>query len=491
MKVETPQLRWHQIINPQTKQDAGANGPILSCSLLTINDNVGILATAGNTEVNLWKVGFTPDAARMSAKKRNNDIIDIESEPQQQQLSSHILVQPQTSNSTTSNNTINEHTQITHLVTLSRGSNERNINAVKFSPSGQHLVSAGDAGTIVMWSIPTTSSNNNDNNLQFWSTIEKETDLHMKIIFNQTEDIMDVSWSSDSKRFMVCSMDHTVVVYEKTITGSTASSSNTTTGAAAGADSNNNKMGWITVHRSSKDHTHYIQGVSYDPQGVYLASMGSDRMVKVYSRKNLKDGVIRGELAKYEEENTEEGGNKQDDKKKGILQTKVLPDLLTNTNFALQNKIKTMKFLNMDTNKNKAADKESSTDEAGGESANTPNAKRHHMFADELTLGSFFRRLAFTTDGAFLVVPAALWHGSSKNGEGKSAPPSSPTSVVSNEDKLSESSFATYLFARHHFDQPYKVLTGLEKVRCWTIWTLLANVNGSMQFGLSNRNSLT
>jgi hypothetical protein len=33
------------------------------------------------------------------------------------------------------------------------------------------------------------------------------------------------------------------------------------------------------------------------------------------------------------------------------------------------------------------------------------------MFANELTLGSFFQRLSFTTDGAFLVVPAALWHG--------------------------------------------------------------------------------
>ena len=83
------------------------------------------------------------------------------------------------------------------------------------------------------------------------------------------------------------------------------------------------------------------------------------------------------------------------------------------------------------------------------------------MFVDELTAGSFFRRLAFTPDGAFLIVPAALWHGTD-NTSSSNNPPGSPTSVM-NSDKLAESSFATYLFARHHFEQPYKVLTGLEK----------------------------
>ena len=99
---------------------------------------------------------------------------------------------------------------------------------------------------------------------------------------------------------------------------------------------------------------------------------------------------------------------------------------------------------------------------------NNSSVKRHHMFADELTLGSFFRRLSFTTDGAFLVVPAALWHGRKDlaSSESDASQPGSPTSVVSNDvGKLAESSFATYLFARHHFEQPYKVLTGLEKVR--------------------------
>ena len=494
MKVETPQLRWHQIVNPQTKQDAGANGPILSCSLLTINDNVGVLATAGNTEVNLWRVGFTPNEARVSAvtssKSNSNSNNDTATK-------NHILVQPQTatSSSTTTSgnknnsNNITEHTQIEHIATLSRGTNERSINAVKFSPSGHHLLAAGDAGTIVVWTVPTTSVGT------YWSTaVQSETDLPMKIIFNQTEDVMDVSWSADSKRFTVCSLDHTVTVWEN-VDNNNINNSNGN-GNGSGSSSTVVSSEWKNVHRSSKDHTHYVQGVAYDPKGVYLASMGSDRMVKIYSRKNtVKDGVVKGELAKYTttttttattaegEDASEEGGEGEgeQERKKAILQTKVLPELLTNSNFVLQNKIKTMKFLNA-ANKSGGDNKASSNNESNNSKNSTtmedtaaannnnnaaPNAKRHHMFADELTLGSFFRRLSFTTDGAFLVVPAALWHGrnnGNNNDVGKVAP-GSPTSVSAVDGKLAESSFATYLFARHHFDQPYKVLTGLEKVR--------------------------
>jgi chromatin assembly factor 1 subunit B len=88
--------------------------------------------------------------------------------------------------------------------------------------------------------------------------------------------------------------------------------------------------------------------------------------------------------------------------------------------------------------------------------------EKRHLFADELTVGSFFRRLAFTPDGAFLIVPAALWHGdleSSSSGLG-SNDPACPKSF----DKLTDPSFGTYLFVRHCFERPYKVLAGLEKV---------------------------
>jgi len=459
MKVETPQILWHQVINPTQKKEAGKNSPILSCSLLDCQDGTGLLATAGNTEVNLWRVNFIDNAVRMDATKRNilvkpqipgaansgggssggdNDV-DMSDEPTSQQRRS-------------------EHTRIEHMVTLTRGTNERNINAVKFSLDGYHLAAAGDGGTIVVWSTMMTNNNRSSTaaTLQSWKQLQQETDLQMKIIFNQSDDVMDIAWSTDSKRFTVCSLDHTLTVWEHV--------------------HKSNEIEWRNVHRSGKDHTHYIQGVAVDPKGVYMASQGSDRMVKLYTRKNVKENVMKGEMNKYEvvrdnddsspssdqdvtmasspeDNNTHREMDAED--KKSIRENKVLPSILTNSTFALSSRTKTLKFLNAP---------ECNDDKGENNNTATPNPKRHHMFVDELTAGSFFRRLAFTPDGAFLIVPAALWHGtdSTTRNDNHGAPPGSPTSVM-NSDKLAESSFATYLFARHHFEQPYKVLAGLEK----------------------------
>ena len=464
MKVETPQILWHQVINPTQKKEAGKNSPILSCSLLDCQDGTGVLATVGNTEVNLWRVSLIDNVVRMdfNSNKKN------------------ILVKPQVSSAASSagagfcaddiSDAPSEHTRVEHMVTLTRGTNERNINAVKFSPDGRHLAAAGDGGAIVVWSVITNNTSSAAFTTQSWKLLQEETDLQMKIIFNQSDDVMDIAWSSNSKRFIVCSLDHTLTVWENFITNKSSGDNE-----------------WRNVHRSGKDHTHYIQGVAIDPKGVYMASQGSDRMVKIYTRKSVKENVIKVELNKYEvvressasstdkdedmtssEEETNINGDlsKSDkmsfDDKKAILENKVLPDLLTNSTFALSSKIKTLKFLNA------PADSKSETNDYNdGDNNITANSiqnpKRHHMFVDELTAGSFFRRLAFTPDGAFLIAPAALWHGiDSTSKSDNSDPPRSPTSVM-NSDKLAESSFATYLFARHHFEKPYKVLAGLEK----------------------------
>ena len=241
---------------------------------------------------------------------------------------------------------------------------------MRFSPDYKHLAAVGDGGLVVAWTLPNTC---NANAAQ-WAALSEEKDLKFKIIYNQSDDVMDLSWSADSKRFSVCSLDHTVAVFERDDTE------------------------WKSVFRSSKDHSHYVQGVAFDPKGVYMASQGSDRTVKVYARKakEVDDLTKKFELGKA----------------------------------------KTIKSFHL------------------GEK------EKKHLFADELTLGSFFRRLAFTPDGAFLVVPAALWHGDAEQVVTEGGQPASPNSV----DKLNEASFGTYLFARHCFEKPYKVLAGLDKV---------------------------
>ena len=324
-------------------KDNGKSFPILSCHL--VDSTSTVLATAGGCEINLWNVHKLPEDTRANTTERK------------------ILM----------NSMDEEHTKIEHLLTLSRGTNERTINCVRFSPDFRNLAAVGDGGLVVVWTLPEHISVADAGQ---WAKLTEEKELKFKIIYNQSDDVMDLSWSSDSKRFTVCSLDHTVAVFES-----------------------DGSSEWKTVFRSTKDHTHYVQGVAFDPKGVYVASQGSDRSVKVYIRK-----------AKEEED--------------------------LNKKFEL-GRARTIKSVNVGEEEKK---------------------EKRYLFADEITLGSFFRRLAFTPDGAFLVVPAALWHGNSEQVDGDQ--PGSPKSV----DKLNEASFGTYLFARHCFEKPYKILAGLDKV---------------------------
>jgi WD40 repeat protein len=349
MKVETPQILWHDTHNMSAK-DNGKSFPILSCHLT----NTSVLATAGGCEINLWHVSPLP------AADRTND--------------GGIL---NTQNST-------NHTSVQHLLTLSKGTNERTINCIRFSPDEQHLAAVGDGGLVVLWTLPSTTSSS-------WSSLSSEKDLKFKIIYNQSDDVMDLSWSTNSKRLSLCSLDHTVSVFEH----------------------HDGESTWKPVFKSTKDHGHYVQGVALDPRGVYMASMGSDRSLKVYVRKGVKEEEDLGK--KFE-----------------------------------LGKVKSVKMWSGD-----------DCGVVGG--AMVEKKEKKHLFVDELTLGSFFRRLAWTPDGAFLIVPAGLWHGlESEGGETDAAimPGGSPRGV----DKLSEASFGTYMFARHAFEKPYKVLAGLDKV---------------------------
>lgn len=285
MKVETPQILWN------AEEDKGINAALMSVSMTQSGLDAGdhVLVTAGTTSVlNLW-----------SFRKA-----------------------------------------IDYLCSLTR--HEGPVNAVAFSPDGLHLATAGDAGAIIVWSVP-PSKRGNGHGRHFWSTVTREQELAVQIVARVGEAVCDLSWSSDSRRFVAGTIDHAVICVEY------------------------QQVDWKVVWRNGMEHTHFVQGVAYDPLGVYLASMSSDRSVRVFTRK--------------------------DKPKLEIL-----------------NKTKKIKY-------------------------HTVQGKKQHLFADESTLQSFVRRLDWTPDGAYLIVPAALWHGS----------------------------FATLIYARHLYHAPCRVWTGLAR----------------------------
>jgi len=375
MKIETPQILWHN----GADNDSNKNAPLYSVTMLesglcqdSLTSYGHVLATCGNSsDINLWKLSFRDD------------------------VSSKRIIQNQ------------PNTKIEHMLSLKR--HERSVNAVAFSPDGLHLATAGDGGSILVWSVP-PSKRGNQNGRHFWSTLTKEGDLTFRLVSSPCEGINDISWSPDSKRFVVGSIDHCVHVYEDASYDTNI----------ANPDKPQLESQWRSVYRNTLDHTHFVQGVSFDPLGVYLASMGSDRTVRVYARKpppKFKKKVLRPKDA-------------NDGPLPPPEHAAMVEQLLVNYKLEL-GKGKILKHR-----------------EFPSEDDSAP-PKKQNLFADESTVESFFRRLSWTVDGAFLVTPCALWHPDSDNEDDK---------------ENSSPSFATLLFARHQYDKPYKVLPGLEKV---------------------------
>jgi len=263
---------------------------------------------------------------------------------------------------------------------------------------------------------------------------------------------MDVSWSNDEQRLVVGTLDHSVLVFQNTILNT---NNGPTTTAAIGGSTDD----WTCVYRNEREHTQYVQGVSFDPVGVYMASQGSDRTVRVWMRKRAaktggrgtKKKVLAavdrnaGDLAVSQGEAAAGGGNWPDGKFEIMPKPKVLKYRIERH---------TVKERVVVPNEGMAVEgnvgEEANGQKVGGGTVVTQ--KKHHLFADESTVESFFRRLAWTVDGAFLITPASIWKGGVGGGGAGTAGGNSATP-----------SFAVYLFARHHFDRPYKVLSGFDK----------------------------
>ena len=309
------------------------------------------------------------------------------------------------------------------------------------------------------------------------------------------EDIFDIAWSPDSKRFVICSLDHSIAVIQIETeieidnnnsnnnnnssndgTVAPASSSNTTNSHSHSATtattlfthptnkdehknnhpttipmSENSKKSKNSKHKNQtekwsiisrhKDHTHYVQGIAYDPMGVYIASQASDRTVRIMSRKpppkeKLLLSSSQEEEVKYEVES-----------KQQVIKYYREIDIAANNN---NNTV--MKEMNKKMNV-----KNDNTDETNDQQQSKQREKqalKRHLFCDESSLESFYRRLSWTPDGAFLIAPAGLWSRSTAK---------SSTSTSTTDPSYSYS-YSTLIFARHRFeDGPVAVLSGHAK----------------------------
>lgn len=121
------------------------------------------------------------------------------------------------------------------------------------------------------------------------------------------------------------------------------------------------------VHAVLSDHAHYVQGVAWDPANGHIATLSGDRTCRIHAAPLLS---------------SQQKGRKQ-----------AAPSSLCGCQHILLKR-------DVPADAHQAA---RATD--GKPEQSHPPPFRHHLFHDE-NLPSFFRRLAWSPDGAFLIIPA-------------------------------------------------------------------------------------
>ncbi|UKZ75372.1 hypothetical protein TrVFT333_003055 [Trichoderma virens FT-333] len=146
--------------------------------------------------------------------------------------------------------------KVEYLSTLSK--HNQAVNVVRWAPKGEILASAGDDGNVILWvpsEIPAT-------NFGSEGLDDKESWRAKHMCRSSGAEIYDLAWSPDAVYFIIGSMDNIARIYN----------------ASSG-----------TLVRQIAEHSHYVQGVTWDPLNEYIATQSSDRSVHIYSLRT-KDG---------------------------------------------------------------------------------------------------------------------------------------------------------------------------------------------------------
>ncbi|GFV78855.1 chromatin assembly factor 1 subunit B [Trichonephila clavipes] len=144
----------------------------------------------------------------------------------------------------------------------------KSVNVVRFSPNGELLASGDDEGAMFIWQlkerdISETPKDEENANQEDW--------FPLKLLRGHLEDIYDISWSSDGNFLVSASMDNTAIIWDM------------------------QKFQKVHICSDSKG---YVQGVTWDPLNNFIASIGSDRALRIFNL-NTKKTAYRVQRAPW------------------------------------------------------------------------------------------------------------------------------------------------------------------------------------------------
>ncbi|KAJ1919772.1 Chromatin assembly factor 1 subunit [Tieghemiomyces parasiticus] len=127
------------------------------------------------------------------------------------------------------------------------------VNVVRFSPRDSLLASSGDDGTIIVWKQSQAMEGNLERREE--DEFASETWKVVSLLRGSLADIYDLSWSADGRFIISGSVDNTARIWD---------------------------VKQAKCLHCVADHSHYVQGVTWDPLGQYFATQSSDRSVNIY-----------------------------------------------------------------------------------------------------------------------------------------------------------------------------------------------------------------
>uniref|UniRef100_A0A3Q1AT45 Chromatin assembly factor 1 subunit B n=1 Tax=Amphiprion ocellaris TaxID=80972 RepID=A0A3Q1AT45_AMPOC len=157
------------------------------------------------------------------------------------------------------------------------------VNVVRFSPNGELLASGGDDAAILLWKL--NDSKEPEQTPVFQeddeSQLNKESWSVVKTLRGHIEDVYDICWTRDGNFMVSGSVYNTAIMWDI------------------------NKGQKLCI---LNDHKSYVQGVTWDPLGQYIATLSCDRVMRVYSTHTKKKAFC---ISKMSSEGNAEGEVKQ------------------------------------------------------------------------------------------------------------------------------------------------------------------------------------
>ncbi|XP_019384456.1 PREDICTED: chromatin assembly factor 1 subunit B [Crocodylus porosus] len=131
------------------------------------------------------------------------------------------------------------------------------VNVVRFSPSGEILASGGDDAVILLWKL---NDNKEPEPIVFQdedeAQLNKENWTVIKTLRGHLEDVYDICWTTDGNFMASASVDNTAIMWDV---------------------NKGQKVSILNEHKS------YVQGITWDPLGQYIATLSCDRVMRVYN----------------------------------------------------------------------------------------------------------------------------------------------------------------------------------------------------------------